>query len=151
MINISHEYGRGFRRHLAGTTLGLLAMLSLPLAGAQPDTGIRAWVNFEQQGEAIVVQGFARSSTHVKARYSMRVDAISDGGRSRSRSASHLRLGPQDANLGRIAIDNGMHGRLEVELTIEAMDGQRLRIREFYPKPGTWAGHQDASAIAVRS
>ncbi len=151
MMNRSHEVGRGLRWHLAGSTLGLLAMLSLPLAGAQPDSGIRAWVHFEQQGEAVVIQGFARASAPVKARYSMRVDAISDAGRSRSRSASHLRLGPQDASLGRIAIDNGSHGRLEVELTIEAMDGQRLQIREFYPKPGTWARHQPPSPHAVRS
>lgn len=151
MRNISHEYGRAFRRHWAGTTLGLLAMLSMPLAGAQPDTGIRAWVNFEQQGEAIIIQGFARASTPVKARYSLRVDAIGDGGRSRSRSASHLRLGPQEASLGRIAIDHSQNGRLEVELTIEAMDGQRLQIREFYPKPGTWAGHHNRAAGMVRS
>lgn len=151
MMNISHEQARSLRQHLAGTTLGLLAILSLPLAGAQANEGIRAWVAFEQQGETIVIQGFARSSAPVKARYSMRVDAISDAGRSRSRSASHLRLGPQDASLGRIAINHGMDGRLEVELTIEAMDGQRLRIREFYPKPGTWAGHEDTAALTVRS
>ncbi len=149
-INSSHRWAV-MRRGLAGTALGLLAALALPVGAERADNGIRAWVSFEQQGNAVTIRGFARAATPVSARYSMRVDTISDSGRSRSRSASHVRLGPDNAPLGRIAVRSGDGSRVEVELVIEAMDGQRLRIQEQYPAPGTWATAPRAGTMETRS
>ena len=147
MNTTAHSHHPRPRQRLAATALGLLAAITLPISTAQSDDGIRAWISFEPHGEAVIIQGFARSTVPVKARYSLRVDAITEGGRSRSRSASHLRLGPDDSRLGQIAVTYGNKGRLEVELSIEAMDGQRIKIREFYPVPGTWAGPLNARPV----
>ena len=145
---IRHRRGRK-RASLAGTALGLMTALAVPSVSA--DDGIHARVAFERDGETLTIRGFARAPAPVAARYTMQVDSISEAGRSRSRSASHIRLDREEAALGRIAIRSEDAHHLEVELIIESMDGQKVRVREFYPAPATWVGQPGPLGTGVPS
>ncbi|GEM_PF-2940736 len=124
----------------ARLALGLITVVGIQpaMAGAGDDTPIRAWVEFDEQGQTVTISAHAVASRPMTVRYALVIESVSDAGTTRSRDSSHIQLHTKPATLTRISLSTTDPRRIEVSLDVEPDGAAPLQVRETYPMSGAW-------------
>ena len=125
---------------LAPLALGLITLVGIQpgMADADNDPPIRAWVEFDEQGETVTISAHAIAPRPMTARYALVIESVSDAGTTRSRDSSRAQIHASPTTLARISLSTTDPRRIEVRLDVEPDGAAPLQVRETYPMSGAW-------------